>query len=195
MAAPVSDSLRAGIAQRHIARTDGMHFGAQHLHALYVGVLTLHIRSSHKYFTLHTHQGAYRCCGYTMLSGTRLGDDARLAHLLCQQDLSHGVVDFVGTRVVQVFALQVQLTTVLLAHAAGKVERRGTSDVVAQQSVILVLELLRLDDGQVLLLQVLHCRVENLGDVGAAELSVITFFVYLIVAHIFKSFCGLTLET
>ena len=57
-----------------------------------------------------------------MLTGSRLGDDTRLAHLLRQQDLSDGVVDFVGTRMVQVLALQVQLTTVLLTHALGIVQ-------------------------------------------------------------------------
>ena len=42
-----------------------------------------------------------------MLAGTRLGDDAALAHSLRQQNLSEGIVDFVRAGVEQVFALQI----------------------------------------------------------------------------------------
>ena len=57
-----------------------------------------------------------------MLTCACLSDDARLSHLLRQQDLTHGVVDLVGTRMVQVFTLQVELTTVLLTHALSEIQ-------------------------------------------------------------------------
>lgn len=55
----------------------------------------------------------------TMLAGARLGDDASLAHLLRQKNLTNGVVDLVGTSVVQVLTLQIQLTAVALTHPTG----------------------------------------------------------------------------
>ena len=121
MAAPIANSLGTGIRERHITRADGMYLGSKHLHTLYVGMLALHIGGTHEYLTLHIHQGADGSRGHTMLTGTCLGDNSRLAHLLSHQDLSYGVVDFVGTRVVQVLALQIELATIFLTHPAGKV--------------------------------------------------------------------------
>ena len=112
MTAPVTYSLAAGIAQRHVASTYRMHLGTQHLHPLDVRVLTLHISGTHEHLTLHAHQRTDRCRRHTMLSGSCLCDDTRLAHLLGQQDLAHGVVDLVGARVVQVLALQLESATI-----------------------------------------------------------------------------------
>ena len=42
-----------------------------------------------------------------MLAGARLGDHPLLAHAHRQQRLAHGVVDLVGTGMVQVLALQI----------------------------------------------------------------------------------------
>jgi hypothetical protein len=49
--------------------------------------------------------------------------------------------------------------------------------------VVFLLELLALDNRQVGLLQVVYALVENLGHIGAAELSIETVLIYLIVAH------------
>ena len=123
MTAPVAYGFRTGIAQCHVTGADRMYFCAQHFHAFYVCVLTLHIGSPHKHLALHVHQCTHRRCGHAVLSGSRLCDDAGLTHFLCQQDLSDGIVDLMGTRMVQVFALQIHLTTVLLTHAFGIIER------------------------------------------------------------------------
>ena len=59
-----------------------------------------------------------------MLAGTGLGDDALFAHALGQQDLPHGVVDFVGAGVQQVLALEVNLRAAKVAgESLGVVER------------------------------------------------------------------------
>ena len=181
MAAPVADGLTAGIAQRHVSCAYGVYLCAQHLHALHVCVLTLHVGSSHEYLALHVHQRTDRCCCHTVLSSTRLRDDARLTHFLGQQNLSDGVVDLVGTRVVQVLTLQVELAAVLLTHALGKVERRGPAHVVFQQRMVSLLELRGFDDRQVGVLQVVYALVEYLRHVGTAELSVKSSFIYKIV--------------
>jgi hypothetical protein len=52
------------------------------------------------------------------------------------------------------------------------VEWGRTAHIVAQQLHVLVLKLLRLKNGKILFLKVLHCGIENLGHVGSAKLSV-----------------------
>ena len=123
MAAPVADGCAAGITQRHVSRSHRMHFCTQHLHTLYIRVLAFHIGSSHEHLTVHAHQSTDRSRSHSVLSGSRLAGNAGLAHLLCQQDLSDGVVDLVGTRVVQVFTFQIELATIALTHPTCIIER------------------------------------------------------------------------
>lgn len=47
----------------------------------------------------------------------------RLAHLLGHENLTDGIVNFVCTGMVQVLALQIELASVLLAHALGIIKR------------------------------------------------------------------------
>ena len=128
--APVSDGLTTGIAQGHVTCAYRMHLGPQHLHTFYVGVLALHVGGTHKHLTLQVHQRTDRSSGYAMLSGTCLCDDARLTHLLGQQNLTDGVVDLVGTGMVQVLTLQIESTAVLFTHSLGIVQGRGSSYIV-----------------------------------------------------------------
>ena len=121
MAAPVADGLGACVAERHIACGHGMHLGAKHPHALHIGVLPLHIGLPHEDLTLHVHQRAHGGGSHAMLSGSCLGDDARLAHLPCHENLSDGVVDLVRARVVEVLTLQIELAPVFLAHSPGEI--------------------------------------------------------------------------
>ena len=129
-----------------------------------------------------------------MLTGTCLCDDTGLAHLLGQQNLTDGVVDLVGTGVVQVLTFQIEFTTVLLTHSLGVVQGRGTSHIVLQQGVILAFEGLRLDDWQIGFLQVVHALVKNLWHIRTTKLSVKSLFVYLITFHFLYIFylCCLT---
>ena len=123
MTAPVTYSLRTGITQGHVARAHRIHLGTQHLHTLHIGVLTLHICSTHKDFALHIHQGTDGGCCHTVLTGSCLCDDTGLAHLLCHQNLTDGIVDLVCSCMVQVLTLQIELATIFLAHAFGIIER------------------------------------------------------------------------
>ena len=77
-----------------------------------------------------------------MLTGTGLCDDTRLAHLLGQEDLTDGVVDLVGTGVVQVLTFQIELTAILLTHALGKIQGGRTTHIVLQQGMIFAFEVL-----------------------------------------------------
>ena len=123
MAAPVTDCLGTSITQSHVTCANRIHLGAQHLHALHVGMLALHVGSTHEDFALHVHQCTNGSSGNTMLSGTCLGDDTSLAHLLRHQNLTDGIVNLVRTRMVEVLTLQIQLAAILLAHTLGIIKR------------------------------------------------------------------------
>ncbi len=59
----------------------------------------------------HAEHRAHGGGGDAVLASTGLGDDARLAHTLGQQNLAHGIVDLVRTGVVQVFAFEINFRT------------------------------------------------------------------------------------
>ena len=151
-------------------------------------MLTLHVERTLIHRARHIHECTGGGGGHTVLSGSSFGNDALLAHLLGKENLTERIVDFVGTRVVEVFALQIELAAVLLAHALGIVEWGRTTHIVLQQGVVLAFELLALQDGEVGFLQVLHRLVENLWDVGSAELSVEAVLIYLISRHVYCRF-------
>ena len=77
-----------------------MHLCSQKFHTVDIQCLSVGIFFSHEDFAFHTQKGCCRCGSHTVLSGTGLCDQAGLAHLLCQQCLSQGIVDLVGTGVV-----------------------------------------------------------------------------------------------
>ena len=122
MAAPVADCFRAGIGERHVSGGHRMHLCAKHLHALHVGMLSLHVGLAHEDLAVHAEERADRGCCHAVLSGAGLSDDACLAHLACEEYLPDGVVDLVRSRVVEVLAFEIELTAVALAHALGVVE-------------------------------------------------------------------------
>ena len=124
------------------------------------------------------HQGAYRGRGHAVLSGARLGDDARAAHAAGQEYLAYGVVYLVCTGVVQVFALQIDAAAGLGAQRWRQVEGRGAAHVVAQQDVILLTEVVAVDDAAVVVGQRLDAGLENLGDEGAAKAAEVTIAIY-----------------
>ena len=69
-----------------------------------------------------------------MLACAGLGDDAGLAHLFRQQHLTQHVVDLVGSGVVQVLTLQVNLCSAqIFRHALRVVQSRGPSRVIIQK--------------------------------------------------------------
>ena len=132
MAAPVADGFVRRILQRLVATLNGEHFGSEHLHSLHIDVLAFNVQSAHINAARHSHQGADSCGCNAVLSGSCLGDDAFLSHASGQKNLTDGIVYLVSTRMVQVFALQVEPTAIFLAHALGKIERAGTTHIVAQ---------------------------------------------------------------
>ena len=172
MAAPVANSLVGGILERTVATLDGINFGTKHLHSLYVDMLTLNIESTHIDTTWHIHQRTDRGSSHTMLTCTCLGHNACLAHALGYQDLPDGIVDLVGTGMVEVLALQIELAAISLAHTLGKIKWRRTTHIVAQQLPILILEFLALNDGKIGVLEILNSLIEDFRDISPAKAAI-----------------------
>jgi hypothetical protein len=75
-----------------------------------------------------------------MLAGTGFGDDPMLAHPQGEEGLTEGVVDLVGTCVVEVFPFQPDArasirAAIVLAETLRLIERRGAPHVGAQKVV------------------------------------------------------------
>src|SRR5437868_13588014 len=76
-----------------------------------------------------------------MLTGAGLGDDSVLSHSPRQQYLSQRVVDLVGSRMTEVFPLQINPGSAeVLCQPAGVEQRRGPPDEMSQQMIQLALE-------------------------------------------------------
>ncbi len=147
-------------------------------------MLALHIGSTHIHTAGDIHQRADSSCSHTMLTGTRLSHYTGLSHLLGDENLTDGIIDLMSTCMVQVFTLQIKLTTILLAHSLGIVKWRRTTHVVTQQSSVFVLELFAFDNRQISLLQILYSLIKDLWDVGSAKLAVVAILINVIRFHI-----------
>ena len=118
-----------------------------------------------------------------MLAGSGFGDDAFLSHPTCQKYLSDGIVDLMGTCMIQVFPLQINAASVAFREAFGQIEGRRTAYIVAQQAVEFLTEIVTVQHLPVVVFQLFHTLVKNFGDVCSAEVSVKAFIVYLIRFH------------
>ena len=131
---PVADGLVDGVFQGAGARLDADDLGFQQTHTVDVEGLAADVFLAHVDDALQPQHGAGGGGGDAVLPGAGLGDDAPLAHVLCQEGLAEGVVYLVGAGVGQVFALQVYLRAAQVAgQVLGVVEGRGTAHVVGQQ--------------------------------------------------------------
>ena len=74
--------------------------------------------------------------GDAVLARAGLGDDARLAHALGEQDLAEAIVDLVRAGVIEVLALEIDLRAAeMLRQPLGEIERIGPPHIVLQQAV------------------------------------------------------------
>ena len=130
---PIAHGFVQRVFQGFAARCHGHHGGAQQLHAVHIGALTLHIFCAHVHHAFETITRTDGGCGHTVLTCACFGNDARFAHALGQHGLPNGVVDFVRAGVVQVFALQIDLSAAhFTAHASCVIDGGGASHKVRQ---------------------------------------------------------------
>ena len=128
---PVAQRLVHGVLERLRAGGDGVDLGAQQLHAEHVGLLPLDVDGAHEDLAGHVELGAHGGHRHAVLAGAGLGDDARLAHALGEQDLAEAVVDLVAAGVIELVALEVDLGAAeMLGQALGEIERARPAGVV-----------------------------------------------------------------
>ncbi len=138
---PVAQGFVDRVLERARTGLDRNDLRAEQAHACDVQCLTFGVDSTHVDDALETEQctGGGRC--HTVLACSGLGDDAGLAHTLCQQNLTENVVDLVRTGVVQIFTLENDArTTGELAHSRCLENRRRASRVIALQAIEFVQE-------------------------------------------------------
>ncbi len=111
--------------RRASAGRDGIHLRAQHVHAEDVGLLALNVHRAHEDLARQVELRAHGCHCHPVLARARLGNDARLAHALGEQDLAQAVVDLVAARVVELVALEVDLRAALSAGLCAEVFRQA----------------------------------------------------------------------
>jgi len=75
-----------------------------------------------------------------MLTSTGFGDHTLFTHAQGQQRLPQGVIDLVGTGVIEVFSLEPDARTAIRAAVVGGepfgfIQRCGPADVIAQQAI------------------------------------------------------------
>ena len=76
-----------------------------------------------------------------MLTGAGLRDDTGLAHLLGEQALCQRVVNFVGTGMIEILALEINLCAAqILGHLVRIVQQGRTANIVFEQLIQLRVE-------------------------------------------------------
>ena len=138
---PLAEGLGNGILQGCGAAVDRMHLGAQQLHAVDVERLTLGVQTTHVHFAFQTEQSGSSCGCNAVLTGAGLRDDTGLAHLLGEQALRQRVVNFVGTGMIEILALEINLCAAqILGHLVRIVQQGRTADIVFEQLIQLRME-------------------------------------------------------
>ena len=138
---PLAEGLGNGILQGCGAAVDRMHLGAQQLHAVDVERLTLGVQTPHVHFAFQTEQSGSGCGCNAVLTGAGLRDNTGLAHLLGEQALCQRVVDFVGTGMIEILALEINLCAAqILGHLVCIVQQGRTADIVFEQLIQLRME-------------------------------------------------------
>ena len=84
-------------------------------HAIDIECLTLRILLAHEYNTFHIQECCCRRRCNSMLTGSGLRDQTGLTHFLRQECLSQDIIDLMGSSMIQVFSLQVNLRSAQLS--------------------------------------------------------------------------------
>ena len=132
---PIADCLGRRILQRSRARSHRDYFRAHQPHAEDIQRLPAHVFLTHVHHALHPEPRTNRGRRNAVLSCARLGDDATLAHASRQQRLPNGVVDLVGTRVVQILAFEEHRRPHQRGEPRSVAQWRRTTNVSGKQIV------------------------------------------------------------
>ena len=168
---PLTHRLVYGILQSAATARDRHDLRAVHFHGRHVRLLTAHVDFAHVHHTFEAELRASGGSGEPMLTGTRLRDNAGLAHLLCEQALTDSVIDLVCARVGKAFELDVDLCTAQkFGRRRGKVQRSLAANIVALDDAEFFEEFRIVDVLVECRFQVVERAADDFGNVLAAEL-------------------------
>src|SRR5690554_8082715 len=91
-----------------------------------------------------------------MLTSTRFSNQFLLTHIFGQQGLSHTMVKLVGSRMVQIFTLQVNASSVLFRQSVAIIHRRWTPLIMLTNTAQLGNEIVRFTDGKISIVDALQ---------------------------------------
>jgi hypothetical protein len=136
---PVPQRLVDRILQSPPTGRHRHYLGAHQLHAEDVQLLALDVVRAHVDAGLEAEQRPGHGGGDAMLPGAGFGDQAALAHTLCQQALGQHLVGLVRAAVEQILTLQVN-ARLARPKVAAACERRWPPGISSEQPVELGLE-------------------------------------------------------
>ena len=172
---PVPHGFVDGVLQRAAAGIDAADGGAEKLHAKDVERLPRHVFGAHVDVAVETEQRTGCCRGHAVLPRPGLRDHPPLPHPPREEGLTDGVVDLVRACMRQILSFEEN------ASAAGPltqpdrfVERRRSTDVIAQQPSELVAESLVVARGEVRAFELGNWGDERLRHESPAISAVVT---------------------
>ena len=84
---------------------------AEELHTCHIGSLFGDIDFAHIDVALKSEIGSCSCKCNAVLACPGLGDEFLFAHIFCKETFAHAVVELMGTRVVEIFTLKIDLSS------------------------------------------------------------------------------------
>ena len=142
----------------------------EQFHTIDIQRLPPNVLFAHEYVALQSEAGCHGCTGHTMLTCASLCNHALLTHVLGQQSLANGVIHFVGTGMVQIFALEKNPGAADVVRQPRRlIQRRGPAHVMSEIQIKLSLKGRVIFEVRVELLQIGQCRHQGLGDKLAAK--------------------------
>ena len=102
-----------------------MHLCAKQLHPVYVQRLSVRILLPHKNLALHAQQRRGRSGCHPMLPCSGLRDHPGFSHLFGHEHLAQHIVDLVGSGVVQILPLQINLRAAQIPGHLFRIVQKG----------------------------------------------------------------------
>ena len=137
---PIANGLTGGVFEGGAAGRNRLHRGSEQTHPKDIEGLAAHVFSAHVDHAVQTKAGAHGGRGHPMLTSAGFGNDPLFAHAQGQQGLAEGVVDLVGTGVIEVLTLEPNAGAalgpgVMGGEPLGLIEGGGPAHIGAQQVV------------------------------------------------------------
>ncbi len=168
---PLAHRFVHRVLQRRAPGSHGHDFGTQQPHPPHVEGLALDVDRAHVHGAVEAEQRGRGRGGDTVLPGTRLRDDALLAHALRQQGLAEHVVDLVRAGVREVFAFQKDPDAEPVREPLAHGDRGRPARVRTEQRRELGPERIVVPDSPELRLEVVERVDQRLGREPAAEVA------------------------